>query len=633
MRVNKIRVQNFRVISDTTLDAGDSKFIVVRARNGQGKTSLGEALSLALTDTTWGLDKRGAGFVKKIKRNEPKATIEVDLQGANRLIHRTVNLHVNSLGRTQVSEDLSDPNWHSKKFDDLLDLKKAALGVAINTRNFMSLVYSRDEDAQKNLLAQLVLPARYDFDKDTIADVEKYLGEGVVNFSGEPFAAINVAYTKLFNERKETNKKVKDFIIPDALPRPQGVNSESLKSQLTVLREERQKQSGERDGAAKKSNEEALKRDRANAKIETLEAVLKASKESLRALEENILPDPAAVQEMAGRKAERERLLAQQQRLLGEQSASKKEIERLNNISSLGEGTCPTCDQDIDQDKLAKLFAGAIEERNRLSEEYEKIIPTISALGDVDGAIAKLERHNTALADKASLVAKIEENSKVLEGAKHEADGSSSSLFDSAKFDTAISKTDKDIETILQQIQPVIAAEEREKDIATKKEQLKKLEDKAAKLDTLVKLFDKDGIKAKLISAYIGGFEMKVNSVLAAWDYSCSLSIEPFKFEITDYRKVSTPLIELSGAEELMFYAAFQCAVSMTAGIGFVVIDRVDTLLPDLRPKLYQLLYKMVSDKVLDQVLLLVADTSEQVPKLADAAFFMISEGNIRRLG
>jgi DNA repair exonuclease SbcCD ATPase subunit len=527
---------------------------------------------------------------------------------------------------------LNDLEWVAAKFDKLLLDKKTALDIAINTRAFQSMVYSRDEDAQKNLLAKLVLPARYEFDKDTIADVEKYLGEGVVNFNGEPFAAINLAYKKLFDERKDANNKLKEFSIPDALPRPQGVNSESLKTQLAVLREDRQKQSGERDAAAKKANEESLKRDRANAKIETLEAVLKASKESLRLLEANILPDPSAVQEVADRKAERDRLLAEQQRLSHAQETAKAEEVRLHELSKLG-ATCPTCDQDIDDSKLAELMTNIMAKRGQLTEDYGNTTQAITALGDVDGAIAKLDKHNTALADKTDLAAKIEEHAKTLEEAKVEADQDAGGLFDSATLDSAISSTDKSIETILQQIQPVIAAEEREKDIVTKKEQLKRLEDKATKLDTLVKLFDKDGIKAKLIAQYIGGFELKVNSVLSAWDYSCSLSIEPFKFEITDYRKVSTPLIELSGAEELMFYAAFQCAVSATAGIGFVVIDRIDTLLPDLRPNLYKHLYKMVSDGTLDQVILLVADTSEQVPKLANSAFYIVEEGNIRRLG
>ena len=632
MRLNRIHLKNFRIHKDTLLDFVSSKFCVLRGKNFSGKTSIAEGLSLALTPTTWGLDARGAGYEKKIKRGETKATIEADLQGANRTIRRTCTLNVNSSGRTTSSQDIADPSWNAIKFDKLLEDRKTALGIAINTRQFMSMIYSGDEKAQKNLLAQLVLPAHYDFPKDTIADVNSLLGEGTIKFDGEPFAVIELAYKKLFSERQDCNRKVKEFIIPAALPRPQGVNSESLKSQLASLREARQKWAAERDAASKKANEGALKQARAKAKIETLEAVLKSNNDSLRSLEANIIPDPSAVQGIASHKSERDRLLAEQQRLLGEQESAKKTQERINQISQSVGSTCPTCDQEIDEDKIAQLAQGIVAERSRLTNEYVAVTQSLASLGDVDGAIAKLEKHKTALADKSELTAKIEEQAKELKAAKDESNKDAGSLFDSSVFDKTIADTDSKIEAILQQIQPVIAAEEREKEIATKKEQFTKLEAKAAKLDKLVRYFDKDGIKAKLIAEYISGFENKVNEVLSVWDYSCSLSIEPFKFEITDYRKVSTPLIELSGAEELMFYAAFQCAVSRTAGIGFVVIDRVDTLLPDLRPVLYRKLYEMVKDGILEQVLLLVADTSTAVPSLPNSSFYMIEEGNIKRL-
>ena len=633
MRLNKLHLVNFRIHKDSLLDIGDAKFCVLRGRNFAGKSSVAEGLSLALTPTTFGLDARGAGFARKIKRGETKAIIEADLQGANRTIRRTTTLSVTASGRTQKSEDLSDASWSSVKFDKLLDDKKTALGIAINTRAFQSMIYSGDEKAQKNLLAQLVLPARYDFPKEIIADVASVLGQGTINFDGEPFAVIETAYKKLFSERQETNRKCKEFTIPDALPSPKGVNSESLKAQLASLREARTKWTGERQEAAQKANEAALKRARAKAKIETLEAVLKSSKESLRLLEESILTDPRAFEVLAGKKPERDRLLAEQQRLSHAQEVAKKEQVRLNEISASVGAKCPACDQEIDAAKVAQLAKESIAERQRLTDEYVKATQALGALGDVDGAIAKLDKHKKALAEKGELVAKIEEHTKELNAAKDADDKDAGGLFDSSTFDKTIGETDRSIESILQQIQPVIAAEEREKEIVTKKDQLKRLEDKAAKLDRLVSYFDKDGIKAKLIAQYIGAFEHQINSVLSVWDYSCSLSIEPFRFEVTDYRKVSTPLIELSGAEELMFYAAFQCAVSRTAGIGFVVIDRVDTLLPALRPKMFKKLYEMVSENVLDQVIMLVADTSEEVPKLANAAFFCIEEGAIRRLG
>ena len=633
MKLNKLRIQKFRNITDATLETNGSKFVVIRGANRNGKTSIAEALSLALTPTTWGLDGRGAGFARKIKRGENKATLEVELQGANRTLKRTVSLSVTSTGRSQSSEDVNDPEWHPAKFDKILEDKKNALGIAINTRAFQSMIYSGDEKAQKNLLAQLVLPAKYDFPKETIADVETVIGQGTISFDGEPFAVIEQAYKKLYKEREDVNRKIKEFVIPEPLQRPQGVDSESLTKELSSLRTARQALSVERDEAAKKINEASVKQARATAKVETLEASLRASKEALRLFDEAILPDANAFEVMAASKAKFDSLRAERQRLSGAQEYALKEFNRVSEMSNSVGSTCPTCEQEIDEAKVTKLAEVAIAERERLSQEYASVSQAITALGDVDGAIAKLAKHKEALAGKVDVLANIERQKAELATANAEASAKSGGLFETSGYDQKISNTDKAIESILGKMQPVIAAEEREKDISIKKEQLKRLEDKASKLDVLVKYFDKDGVKSQLIKEHIGGFEAKCNEVLSAWNYSCSLSIEPFKFEITDYRKVSTPLIDLSGAEELMFYAAFQCAVSRVAGIGFVVIDRIDTLLADLRPKLFQQLYKMVSENILDQVILLVADTSEQIPKLANSAFFMVEEGNIRRLG
>lgn len=631
MKLNKLRVQRFRNITDTTLDTGGAKFVVVRGPNRNGKTSLAEALSLTLTNTTWGLTAKGDGYARKIKRGEPKATLEAELQGANRTIKRTVTLNVNSVGRTQESEDINDPDWLSALWDKLLVNKKAAVDIALNTRAFMSMVYSRDEDAQKNLLAQLVLPAKYDFDKETVADVEKYLGQDVVNFAGEPFAAINLAYKKLFDERKDTNKKVKEFVMPAPLPRPQGVDSESLNVKLLALKEHRNIQATKRDAAAKQATEEAVARERTKARVATLEAVLKASKEELMALKMDVLAEPQIFEATARRKAERDALMADKSRRSHAQGTAKAEQVRLLGLQKLG-ATCGTCGQDLDEEKLAHLIGASIAEHTRLGAEEDRIASALTLLSGVDDAISKLEKHKKAMAEMGEVTTRIEMNAAELKEASKHLDKDAGGLFDSSKFDDSLTSTDKAIEAILQQIQPVIAAEEREKEIAAKDAQLTRLEDKGIKLDTLVKYFDKDGIKAKLIKDHIGGFEERVNSVLRAWDYSCSLSIEPFKFEVTNYRKDTSPLIDLSGAEELMFYAAFQCAVAKTAGIGFAVIDRIDTLLPDLRPILFKNLYKMVGDGTLDQVILLVADTSEQVPPLAGSAFFMIEEGMVRRL-
>jgi hypothetical protein len=118
--------------------------------------------------------------------------------------------------------------------------------------------------------------------------------------------------------------------------------------------------------------------------------------------------------------------------------------------------------------------------------------------------------------------------------------------------------------------------------------------------------------------------------VLSAWGYACTLSIEPYSFDVTNARGNVIPVRELSGAERVMFLAGLQCAVSRTANLGIVVIDEIAMLLPELRPVLNQRLYEMIQQGYLDQVVLLVADVSEQAPP--GAVVFMVEEGKVHEL-
>ena len=47
--------------------------------------------------------------------------------------------------------------------------------------------------------------------------------------------------TNMYKEREAINRQVKEFVVPDPLPIPKGVDSESLQKQLTETRSERAK--------------------------------------------------------------------------------------------------------------------------------------------------------------------------------------------------------------------------------------------------------------------------------------------------------------------------------------------------------------------------------------------------------
>ena len=202
-----------------------------------GKTSIAQALSLSLADTTMGLQADGKGYQSKIKDGEKQAIITTEIQGQH-ILEKTVTLSLGAAGRTQAVKCLDVPD--DKKivggFENFLSRCRDALRISLNTDAFTRL----DEKAQKDLLAKLVLPSRYNFPPDKIEAANALL-DIAIDFNGEPFAVIELAYKKLYKERETVNRQVKDFVIPDALPIPKGIDSESLQKELTGIRAEREK--------------------------------------------------------------------------------------------------------------------------------------------------------------------------------------------------------------------------------------------------------------------------------------------------------------------------------------------------------------------------------------------------------
>ena len=628
MFIPKLQVQNFRNILDATVDLSDASFVVLRGKNFQGKSSIGQALSMCLTDTTESLDTAGKDFVRKIKRGEKKATIIVQVKGKH-LIERTMTLNMNTTGRTSNSVCLDDPEFHPLPFDNFLKKYKDAIVIVCNTEFFNKL----SEEKQKNLFAKLLLPERYDFPQDKVDAVNKAIGEGVVNFSGEPFAVINLAYKKLYDERTAVNRQVKDFVIPDPLPMVDGVDSYALNAQLEEIRSTRAKLQSDRDAAVVKANAIEVKRSGLQAKIDALLEKVDDGKQRLAVLEPRILTDEQvkAFTEVSLRSDKLALLTTQHDSLLSAIRTVNSSIERLNLIAEK-DATCPTCDQCIDSVKIADMVSVLKEELAVTDKKIQELDIEIELLGDVQGAYEAIRNHETASKEYEEIKATILETVRIGKASREELNGLGIKVDATEPFAQPLYELTVKETNILDKLRPVIAAEERKAEIAKKTEMLAKLQAKAASIDSLVKYFDKDGIKSTLLAEHVGGFEMKLNNVLEAWGYKCHLSIEPYEFHVTTARGDTMPVSELSGAEQRMFLAALQCAVSIAANIGFVVVDEVDRLQPEIRSALNKNLYMMVQDGYLEQVVLIVADSSRDVPKLPRSAFFTITDGKVERL-
>jgi DNA repair exonuclease SbcCD ATPase subunit len=624
MRVTRLQLENYRVHADSLLVFGDSSFVVIRGRNFAGKSTIGQALSMCLTPSTTGLDASGRGFISKIKRGASKAVITADFQTKRHTIRRTVTLSAGVAERTQKTVCLSDPSWKPTRFAEEIEKQRAALTVVLNTDAFLRM----DEKEQKNLLAGLALPSRYDFPPLIVEQVEMMLGSEI-NFTGEPFVVINQAYKKLFDERQIVNRQVKEFIMPEALPIPAGVDSHSLQSQMTELREQRRQRQQARDQAVAEASKEESARISAKSKVqETIDSAYRREK----GIREKLLNDGQVtyLRKIAAGEAQLRDLVTERSQA---QTVRDHHMIQLKNLEGVpwGSKTCPICEQPVDSAKLKALGEKLKEAVRDVDRSLALTNQKISALGDVDEAVALVAKHDAALAELDAFDEQAAERQRKIEQARQ--DVPEPTLFDFQPFNESISECDVEIERLSGLLRPVIVAEERKKEIAIKRSQLIALKEKAEVLDKLVKYFDKGGIKAKLIGEYIGGFENKLNEVMSAWGYSCGLSIDPYSFDIKNARGDVIPVRELSGAERVMFSLAFQCAVSMTANIGIVVIDEVAMFLPEIRPLLNRRLYEMIQRGFLEQVILLVADSSEQVPSVAPGmAFYMVEDGTVHEL-
>jgi len=635
MRLRKVRLQNYRNHADSTLDLTDAKFVILRGPNAAGKTSLGQGISVNLCDTTIGLGADGAGFRSKIKDGEKVATITTEIQGQH-ILEKTVTLNLSAAGRTQVVKCLDAPD--DKKivngFENFLSRYNDALRIALNTDYFAKM----DSKDQKNLLAKLVLPSRYDFPQDKIEAVNALL-DTAIDFNGEPFAVIELAYKKLYKERESVNRDVKNFVIPEALPMPKGIDSESLQKELTEVRAEREKLQKERDAAVGEANKIEVERGKLQTSINSLLTRVDEGKKRLATIEASILSDEnlRKLKAVEGKAEELAQLKMKHAGILGGIRITKQQIDKLKAIADKG-ATCPTCEQEIDAAKIAALIADLEKEYAQSDAKIQQIDTQIEAIGDCAQATVTIQKHEKALKEKAELTASIitivdegKSTRAALNRLGEKKEDATLSFND--PLGTLQAKEDK----IIEQLTPVITAEQRAKDIKTKTEQFEKLEAKAKTLDELTKWFDKDGIKKTLIGQYIGGFQQKLYSVMTHWGYKAELSSDLSSFDVTTSRGYTGPVKEISGAEEHIFKCAFQCAVSIAAGIKMVVIDEVEQLGEDIRQALYKAVFDLIQDKQLDQAIMIGFSLDKTVPDAEHRApgsrYFYVTDGEVEVLG
>lgn len=639
MRLTKLQIQNFRNIRNATLDIGNARYVVIRGLNHAGKSSIREAISMLLATVTEGLDALGRGFIAKIMHEEEKAVICGEIQGREHLVQRTITLNTNATGRDARTLCLDDKTWHPLPFENFLEYRKPALAVALNTDYFL---VNFSEAQQKDLMGQLVLPETFDFPPDKIKATEQSIGPGVVNFKGNPMEAITKAYKKLYDERTAVNRQIRDFAIPDAIPIPTGKTSTAIQHAVSEAQDKRRQIDLKKTEAMRKAGDANAKRARLEERIAGHERKVNEERQRLSTITKDIMPQAKhkSAKEYAEKKAQLDTLESQRRTNTATIDELKREKARYEQqaeaLPESGANVCPTCGREIDTDALVRMDAAADARLKTALEADNNLLRAINDLGPVEQAIAALSRHDAAVQQKASIDDILAEKSKAIRKDREELSALPAASDAGTEFDQQLIDADNEVTRLMDELRPIVAAEERAKEIDRKRKELSELQQKVAVIDGLVKYFDKDGIKADLLKQHIGGFTEKINHVLAAWPYRCEFTIDPYEFRAGDANRLRlTSIQQLSKSEKLMFHAALQTAITQVAGIGLAVIDQMDTFLPEERGKLNQKIWEMVKADQLEQAFLIVSDTSTSIPTMppgVETAFFFVDNGNVRRI-
>jgi DNA repair exonuclease SbcCD ATPase subunit len=625
--IKNIAVTDFRNIEETSAEL--EPLTIIRGHNHQGKSSIAQAIQIALTARAEGTDGQGRGANDKIRAGAKKATIAMELRGKNGIMPFAVSYGPNKTGR-QITTN------NPAQFIGWLEGNSERLACVLDTDYF---VRQKAED-QKAILASLVLPTTFEFPQDKRELAEKWLlteqARAACDWSANPVNIIDTLYASAFEQRKTAKASLAAIHIPE-LPNKPMFSSQEVNEKLAGLRTKIAALAKKPSGTVELGRlQEQLRNTEAG--ITEIENDIEDLRTSLNDAESNVLAPVAlkAQEKLAAHRVEYRNLEDQVQELA-------RQVEEQRNVEEiyrelLAEKRCPTCHQPISEDFIkariddAKKLAATAGEGQREAMRQQK------AMGNIADAEELIEAHKRAIEQKANFQRELAEavSNKTVAGEKvRELRKQIAAIGNvpetphpTAELDALHDEMSK-LERLLAEAIGYETAVKQAQQLGARKQAESA---KVAALETLVAYFGKDGVKATLIQENIDQFTASVNSVLRVWGYSAVLSIEPYSFDVTNGNGKALPLKELSGSEKLMFGVALQTAIAHHSKINMVLVDKADTFLGPERNRLFGCLDKLIKDGILEQAIVLVSDEKTEAPQKPGVVFFAAQDGKLVKL-
>ena len=583
MRIQTLVLKNFRSHQETQLELDRLNFI--RGPNGCGKSSIQMALEYLFTGRCEVTDGAGRGAEALIRSGEREFGVSATLASGETISRRRTL-------RTQIVE------INGKRVP--IDAAETFLATHFGAADVLSAVLNADhfiempETEQQRFLAQLVEAGKIEIPKE-ICDALCAINEEPPRLAS--VADVEAVHKRFYDLRTDASRALKALGQMEKPNVPSDVpTAQEVRKKLEELRQQKERL--------------IVQKAEADACWQNAQARLKRVQTEIEEISADIL-SPSEEQELLQRESQRaptEQLRYELTELTAEQRIVEKTLASTQGLND----KCPTCGQAISAAAKAKEIERLRERLADLEGSIQGAREELNEYADLEAAASRLGAHRNALAQRAKL---LEEQSKVQAVQKPDSADLESRM-------TILAERINKGERVLEKAQQVQALQEKWETQSTEK---LSLEARITLLDRLVEFFGPNGGMMAQAKGRIGSFAESLNLHLAAFGYTCNLTLDPFEIRV-----ISSPgnhsalcMKQLSESERFRFSIAFQLALATGTGIGFVVTDRADVLDMARRRLLTTLL---LSSKVEQAIVLATGDENTLRPLPNGVKFLNLSE-------
>ncbi len=634
MKIERITLQDFKCFEDLNIRFTKPVNLIF-GENASGKTTIAQAIALALTGRVNGQNGSGSDRRPLVRHDAEEFAVSVSLSQngiPGRLEHYDLTQYTSA-------RESTDP----EALFQGLKTNRETLGALLETTGFLNL----HSDEKKRILFDLLPDLKVDGSNiarhlaawlkarpETLAKHDITPDEDLLGMLGSS-VTLEEAYNQVYEERRIARRELK--IMGDSPRLPRGLTREQLETSLSRKREELSSLHvaiGETKGMAEGERRQ-IERELASIAQELgrLETLLRdADPADLEARLDDLQKQHLVVtKDIQGLQADYAALQRETGKLLARQEQGEKNRAKAKTFT----GHCPVFPEVICKTK--------------------EVTARITAATDHAEIDAAIEAQTGKTNDVVRLLREKEETLNQTNGGIAAAGNDLSRLNEARRKEEALREKRRELEAALATVDDDKAAQagqlreriallqgqlrEETELLATleKAERIRNLELRVAKLELLTLAFSPKGIMSGLMQSAASSLTRLASDLMAALTgnrYTLEINLaEGFRIFLCDREKgARTEAQFISTSERFRVGIVLQAVLSELAGLRFMVIDGIDVLDQTNRGFFFQFLRQALPR--FDQIIGFCT-TGQQAPKnpgLPEVDFFLLADRQLRQI-